>query len=66
MNDNRKGGLVVADRPQISVELIDGRDIEITVSRIGDDFATVDTQTVFFPAECAKDIAKALNAIVKR
>ncbi len=66
MSDNRKGGLVVADRPQISVELVDGQDIEITVSRIGDDFEKVDTQTVLFPAECAKDVAKALNALVKR
>ena len=63
---NRKGGLVVADRPQISVELVNGMDIEISVSRIGDSFDTVDTQVISFPADVAKDVAKAILALVKR
>jgi len=62
----RKGGLVVPDRPQVSVELVDDVEIEITVSRIGDDFSTVRTDTVAFPLECGKDVAKAITALLKR
>lgn len=63
---NRVGGLVVQDRPQVSVEMVDGHEIEITVSRIGDDFASVQTDTITFPAAVGKDIAKAILALLKK
>ena len=62
----RVGGLVVTDRPQVSVELLDGHMIEITVSRIGDDFDSVQTDTIIFPAEVGKDVAKAILALLKK
>lgn len=66
MSENRKGGLVVSDRPQISVELVDNFEVEITVSRIGDDFERVKTDVIKFPADCAEDVANAILALVKR
>jgi len=64
--EDRKGGLVISDRPQISVELVNKVEIEITVSGIGDDFARVETNTVIIPADCAKEVAEAILALVKR
>ena len=61
----RKGGLVVRDRPQVAVELA-GDQIEITVSRIADDFRSVETTTITFPAECGRDIARAILQLLKR
>jgi hypothetical protein len=66
MSESKKGGLVIADRPQISVELVDSVDVLITVSRISDDFASVETSEVVFPAECAKQVARAINKLVRR
>lgn len=63
---NRKGGLVISDRPQVSVELVENRDIEITVSRIGDGFDTVETTTIAFPVDCGKTVAKAILDLLKR
>ncbi|MDT7834982.1 hypothetical protein [Aquabacterium sp. OR-4] len=66
MGEVVKGGIAVPDRPQISVELHDDLSIEITVSQIGPGFDNVDIQTIKFPAECGKDVAKAIQALLKR
>lgn len=63
---NRKGGLVVSDRPQVSVELVDNTDIEITVSRIADGFDSVETTVITFPADCGRMVAKAITQLLKR
>lgn len=64
--EKRKGGLVIADRPQISVEQAPSGDIVITMSRIGDDFATVETIDMTLPADCAEEVANAVLALIKQ
>lgn len=65
-DEEREGGQVVPDRPQIIVELVNKVDMEISVARIGDDFATVETTTIVIPADCAKAVAKAMLALLKK
>ena len=64
MSDEINGGVVIADRPQISVEL-KGPDILITVASIADNFAEVQIDTVSFPLECARQVSRAINALLK-
>lgn len=66
MAEERKGGLVVSDRPQVSVELIvSTNQVEISVARIGDDFQTVEFKEISFPAECAEEVANAILGLVR-
>lgn len=54
------GGLVVAMRPQVSVELTSYGDVVISTASISDDFSKVEHNDVRFPAECAREIADEL------
>lgn len=64
-DEHRKGGLVVPDQPQISVELVHNTEIEITVARISDSFDSVDVDKVIIPVECGKVVAKAILDLLK-
>jgi len=64
MPDNIKGGLVISDRPQISVEESQGM-LTITVVAIGADFMTVEHKEVSMPMDCAEEVANAILALTK-
>ena len=59
-----RGGLVVVDRPQISVEETDGV-LTISVASIGIDFDTVELKDVQFPIECAEEVANAILSLTR-
>jgi hypothetical protein len=63
-DQEKKGGLVVSDRPQISVELEDGY-ITISTASISEGFDSVDLEQITFPADCGEDIAHAILKLVK-
>ena len=65
MTANVKGGLVVVDRPQISVGMTEDGEITIDVARIGDNFKDVEIESVRFPADCAEHVAQALLDLLK-
>ena len=66
MSEQKKGGLVVSLRPQISVEMTEHGDIVIATSAISDDFSTVEHEEVVFPADCGKEVAKAILNLLKK
>lgn len=63
MSDKLRGGVVVVDRPQVSVEERDGV-ISISVAAIGAGFDTVELKDVSFPADCGKQVAEAILALL--
>lgn len=60
-----KGGLVIPDRPQISVELVNSVELQIVVAGIAPGFETVEINTVVIPLDCAEQVAKAMLELVK-
>lgn len=66
MSEKKKGGLVIHDRPQISVEMEMDGTVTISLARIGDDFQSVQIDTIAMPAECVKDVAQAMLKIIKK
>lgn len=67
MAEERKGGLVVPDRPQISVEMsADSYEIIITVAGVAPDFEHIEHNEVHIPAECAEQVAKAILDLLKQ
>lgn len=64
MEQNKSGGLVIQDRPQISVVEADGL-ITISTASISDDFERVEHHDVVIPVECGEAVAKAILAIVR-
>jgi hypothetical protein len=64
MSERTRGGIVVSDRPQISIEELDGV-ISIHVTSIGDGFDSVDLKDVSFPIECGKEVADAILGLLK-
>lgn len=64
MSDNIRGGLVISDRPQISVEELNG-DLVITVVAIGADFMSVEHKEISIPMDCAEEVANAILALTK-
>lgn len=59
MNAEIRGGLVISDRPQISVEESEGY-MTISVVSIGADFKNVEIKDVQFPVDCAEEVARAI------
>lgn len=49
----------IESRPQITV-VTTGPEVTITVSGISDDFQRVETNSVTFPVDCAREIGEAL------
>ena len=64
MNQERKGGLVVEMRPQITVEMNNRGEVVISTSGIADDFEHVEINDIAFPVECAEDVANAILELV--
>lgn len=59
----KKGGLVIQARPQVSVELDEHREIVISVAGIDAAFERCEINEVKFPIECAAAVASALLEI---
>lgn len=66
MSEERKGGLVVRDRPQISVELNEHGEIIISTASIAEGFDSVDLKDITIPADCGKEVAKAILDLLKK
>ena len=65
MTDTRRGGVVIPDRPQISVEE-EGGILTIAVASIGEGFDSVEIKEVTMPMDCAQEVAQAILALVGR
>lgn len=65
MSEIRKGGLVIADRPQISVELNSLGEISISVASISNDMERVEFHEVFIPIDCAEQVANAMLKLLR-
>jgi len=65
MTQGRRGGLVISDRPQISVAEESGM-LVITAAGISEDFSGVETKEISFPMDCAEEVARAILALIEQ